>query len=59
MNHLDRYSANESFDEYNEREAERHLNEMFNCTIPAINSPSNLTVCPPNGNASEVGFVVI
>ena len=59
MNHLDRYSANESFDECNEREAERHLNEMFNCTIPAINSPNNLTVCPPNGNASEVGFVVI
>ena len=29
---------------------------MFGCTIPAINSPNNLTVCAPNGNASEVGL---
>ena len=32
---------------------------MFDCTIPAINSPNNLAICAPNGNASEVGFIAI
>ena len=38
----------------NEREAEKHLNEMFGCTVPSINSPNNLSICPPNGNSSKV-----
>ena len=50
---------NESYDECNEREAEKHLEKMFGCTIPGINSPNNLTICPPDGNASKVGIVVM